>query len=260
MRGVAQLSRLLGIMGWLGMAWLMGCARLEPGLELDMANAPTMAPYRTAIRNEQRATADLRVELSDRRKDLAEANVARAQLQGMLHETEHRLAEARRVIELQREELAVARVDRERMEQSGHQLHSRLKKLEKLLAMARRPEDAPGDVVPSGYAPRPAPSPLMSSVGMMAAGQDGMVTEKSRKDPPAMMDTAPGAADAPSVIVVRKGETLWRLARRHHVDLNELRHVNGLIDNRIAAGMTLRMPIAGHIAGMQVSSLSGIER
>ncbi|MBA3754491.1 MAG: LysM peptidoglycan-binding domain-containing protein, partial [Nitrospira sp.] len=43
-------------------------------------------------------------------------------------------------------------------------------------------------------------------------------------------------------IVVQNGETLWRLSRRHNVGLEALRLLNGLQNNLIVVGRTLRLP------------------
>ena len=77
----------------------------------------TADSLKTAVREAQRTASELRAELEEQRKDLADAHVARAQLQCMLQETERRLADARQVIELQREELASARSEREKVAQ-----------------------------------------------------------------------------------------------------------------------------------------------
>lgn len=57
------------------------------------------------------------------------------------------------------------------------------------------------------------------------------------------------------IVVVREGETLWRLARRHQVEVEELRQLNGLRDDRIVTGWTLRLPAGAHVAGLPASGL-----
>jgi LysM repeat protein len=199
-----------------------------------------MDSLKSAVRDGQRVRTDLRIELADRRKELADVHVARAQLQGMLRETERRLADARQIIELQREELEAARTDRVRIEESGRQLHGRLRRLERLLARAKRLRET-GEVIPSGYAPRPSTELIQP---LHVSPSDAPVVTQ-----PVMTTDI----EAPRSVVVHEGETLWRLARRHQVDLDALRQLNGLRDNRIATGWTLRLPASTHAAGMHAS-------
>jgi LysM repeat protein len=227
---------------------LSACARLGPTIEPDKTGSEvTMDSLKSAVRDEQRMATDLRLELSDRRKELADVHVARAQLQGMLRETERRLAEARHIIELQREELEAAREDRERVETTGRQLQGRLRRLEKLLALARR-HGQTGEVIPSGYVPQQR-APLAGST--VVSRQVVAVDMNAPETMPAAMDGVEGANEARRVVIVRKGETLWRLARRYQVDLDELRQLNGLQDNHIVTGWALRLPDSVQAAELQ---------
>ncbi len=251
----------LTVAGFLSLVWLSGCARLPLVGELQGTDLQvTVDSLKSAVRDGQRLTADLRVELADRRKELADAHVARAQLQGMLRETENRLAEARHIIELQREELVAARVDREHVEESGRQLHSRLRRLEKVLAQARRQRD----ILPSAYVPRHAAEltqPVHVSSATPLVAHPTMATEPFPADPlGAASKVSQAEPESPHIIVVREGETLWRLARRHRVDLEELRQINGLQDNRIVTGWTLRLPVPTHAVDMGASGPQLMER
>jgi LysM repeat protein len=215
---------------------LSACTRLGPGIESDRIGPEvTVDSLKSAVRDGQRMTADLRVELADRRKELADVHVARAQLQGMLREAERRLAEARQVIELQREELEAAREDRERVEASGRQLHSRVRRLEKLLAQARR-QGQTGEIIPSGYVPPRRVLAPFSEAARQVVAADMNVPEVV----PAAVDGV--GNESGRVVIVQEGETLWRLARRYQVDLDELRQLNALQDNHIVTGWTLRLP------------------
>jgi septal ring factor EnvC (AmiA/AmiB activator) len=115
------------IVATLSLLFWGGCARVTPSPESTPTDLQVTADsLKTAVREAQRTASELRTELEEQRKELAEAQVARAQLQGILRETERRLADARQVIELQREELASAHTERERMAQTMAPLHSRL--------------------------------------------------------------------------------------------------------------------------------------
>ena len=251
----------LAIAGLVALVWLSGCARLELIGEPEAAESQvTVDSLKAAVREGQRTTADLRTELADHRKELADVQVARAQLQGMLRETEGRLTDARHIIELQREELAAARVDRERVEESGRLLHSRLRRLEKLLAQARRQ----GEIIPSAYIPRHSgelaqPVHVSPHRAPSLVGQPAMA-ERFSADPIAGAVDVQAGADVPRIILVREGDTLWRLARRHRVDLEDLRQINGLQDTRIVAGWTLRLPVPVSAAEIRASGAQLMER
>ncbi|HJR76024.1 MAG TPA: LysM peptidoglycan-binding domain-containing protein [Nitrospiraceae bacterium] len=241
------------------------CARLGPAVGHEAAGPQvTMDSLRTAVRDNQRLAADLRIELADRRKELADVHVARAQLEGLLREAERRLADARQIIELQREELDAARVDRERSETSDRQLQSRLRRLEKLLAQARR-QGQTAEIIPSGYAPSltdEKPRPIHAAPGGSAVVAAHVMTGEMfppETDLPAITDV-PSKSKRPRVIVVREGETLWRLAKRHHVDLEELKQLNGLQDNRIVRGTRLRLPASVQGTGRHAADSRRIMR
>ena len=60
----------------------------------------TTDTLKASVRDAQRTVAELRTDLEARRRELAEAQVARAQLEGRVREAERRVIEARLVIEL----------------------------------------------------------------------------------------------------------------------------------------------------------------
>ena len=230
-------------------AWSFGCARLEPMIEPEAADLQvTVDSLKSAVRDAQRTVSDLRIELEDRRKELADVQVGRAQLQGMLREAERRLLDARHIIDLQREELASARVEREHVAQSGRRLHSRMRQLEKLLSQGRKQAAPNGEMAPAGYAPHE--SPQITTVPMSVPQSVASKASDTARTTDAFVSgelSTPGSnnftlAGNQRTVIVREGETLWRLARRHKVDLEELRRINGMTDNRIVTGSTLRLP------------------
>jgi len=60
--------------------------------------------------------------------------------------------------------------------------------------------------------------------------------------------TASAKASGPErverVHVVRRGDSLWRIARRHGLSAGSLSRVNGLTSSRIHPGQTLRIPVS----------------
>jgi hypothetical protein len=228
--------------------WSFGCASLEPMIETQGGDVQvTMDSLKSAVRDAQRTVADLRIELEERRKELADVQLGRAQLQGVLREAEHRLLDARHIIDLQRQELASARVEREQVAQSGRRLHSRMRQLEKLLSQGRKQEAPNGEMAPAAYAPHESPQittipmPLPQSVAS-TPGTPGPADTFTPGELSVMEYNSSTNTGNQRTIVVREGETLWRLARRHKVDLEELRRINGMTDNRIVTGSTLRLP------------------
>jgi LysM repeat protein len=232
--------------GILAVAWCMGCARVEPIGGPESADLRvTVDSLKSAVRDAQRTVADLRIELEDRRKELADVQVGRAQLQGMLREAERRLLDARHIIDLQREELASARVEREHVAQSGRRLHSRMRKLEKLLAQGTKQPAPNGETAPTAYAPYepPAAATIPMSVRQSVVSKTPAGAMTANASLPEVSETSEFKIPVSvRTIVVREGETLWRLAHRHRVNLDEFKKINGITDNRIVAGSTLRLP------------------
>ena len=59
-----------------------------------------------------------------------------------------------------------------------------------------------------------------------------------------VVETPAETAVAPTTVQyrVRPGDTLWDIARRHGISVDELKSVNGLAGARIVAGQTLALP------------------
>ena len=226
-----------------------GCAQLGPIAEPAHSDVQAAADsLKMAVREAQRTAADLRAELEEQRKDLADAQVARAQLQGMLRETERRLEDARQIIELQREELASARVERERVAQTVRPLHSRLRQSTSVVPYQGKIAALGADeVMPASTSLREKavvwPPPHEEEFAPPAAP----VEAEGRSTP---AESRPGPASMPEVVsvapirtvLIQDGDTLWRLSRRHKVSLEALRLLNGLPNNLIVTGRTLRLP------------------
>ena len=82
-------------------ALFAGCGELEPMREPEVVDLElTTDTLKASVRDAQRTVAELRTDLEARRRELAEAQVARAQLEGRVREAERRVIEARLVIEL----------------------------------------------------------------------------------------------------------------------------------------------------------------
>ncbi|BFU93620.1 MAG: conserved protein of unknown function [Nitrospira sp.] len=197
----------------------------------------TIDTLKTQVRDTQRTITELRTELEVRRQELADAQVARAQLEGRVREAERRVAEAKQVIELQREELVAARAERERLSRSSLQLHSQLKRLQNHLSKSGLSKDGVQDVVP---ALREGSGRRVQKAAMVATPAVLMGT---LSDPDDMAGNLSYQEETSSrTVFVKPGDTLWGLARRHHVSLRQLRAINQLSDNTIEIGQALLIP------------------
>jgi LysM repeat protein len=206
------------------------CGELEPIVEPEIVDLQlTLDTLRTQVRDAQRNLAEVRTELESRRQELADAQVARAQLEGRVREAERRVTEARQVIELQREELVAAKTERERVFRSSSQ---QLKQLQRRGAKPGGLDSAEteGFAVPTGgslpwsfnNSSRPA-TPAIN--GLSSKGTATAVAV--RRQPPL------------TEIVVKQGDTLYSLARKHRMTLSRLRSLNYLSDDQIIVGQIL---------------------
>lgn len=233
-------------------ALFAGCGELEPMREPEVVDLElTTDTLKASVRDAQRTVAELRTDLETRRMQLAEAQVARAQLEGRVREAERRVIEARQVIELQREELAAARTERARMSRSSLQLQSLMKQLRKQLS--RTGTSGPAD---DGQEAAPLPSS-----GAVRKDQKAMQVPAQRNHPselletPQMVATPPDAIQVPANrepssgdeqqrtpanhVSVKPGDTLWSIAQKYRVNVEHLRTLNHLTDNRIVIGQAL---------------------
>ncbi|SLM50175.1 conserved protein of unknown function [Nitrospira japonica] len=215
------------------------CGELEPMAEPEVVDLQlSIDTLKTQVRDTQRTITELRAELDVRRQELADAQVARAQLEGRVREAERRVAEAKQVIELQREELMTARAERERLSRSSLQLHSQLKRLQKHLSKSGMSKDGIQDVLPAF---REGSGRKAQKTAMVATPAALMGTSVDYDDMASDRDFSYGEP-APRTVFVKYGDTLWSLAKRHHVSLHQLREINQLSGNAIEIGQALRLP------------------
>lgn len=238
-------------------ALFAGCGELEPMREPEVIDLQlTTDTLRTSVRDAQRLVAELRTDLEARRRDLSEAQVARAQLEGRVREAERRVIEARQVIELQREELAAARMERGRASRSSIQLQGQLKQLHKQLSKAEKSDPDQGQ---DGQEAAPLPSSRVRPKGQKATQvpvHRSQVSEYRETQQlaatPAAMVQMPLNHDASSMsegqrapsrhVSVKPGDTLWSIAQKYRVNMEQLRALNQLTDNKIITGQALWLP------------------
>jgi LysM repeat protein len=231
-------------------ALFAGCGELEPMREPEVVDLElTTGTLKASVRDAQRMVAELRADLEVRRRELAEAQIARAQL---VRETERRIIEAREVIELQREELAAARTERAHVHQNSLQLQGQMRQHQKPLSRTRisRPVHDGQETVP------------LPSSGAIHKGQKAVQVSEQRNqssefsEEPQMV--GPSAAVMPvnhkpssdveqqrtslKHVSVKPGDTLWSIAQKYHVNVEHLRTFNQLTNNRIVINQTLWVP------------------
>jgi flagellar biosynthesis chaperone FliJ len=229
------------------------CGALEPMDEPEVNDLQlTVDTLKASVRDAQRTASELRNELEASRQSLAEAQVARAQLEGRVREAERRLVESKQVIDLQREELASARTERERLSRSSVLMQGQLKQLQRQLSkLGKAGEDGQS----SGPSPANGPSRKAQRAMVVPAQTNASprsLPERSMSATPATLVRVPQMRDVsydrrpgdhePRYVTVKAGDTLWSIAHRNHVDVDRLRATNQLMDNQIEIGQALRLP------------------
>lgn len=239
----------------LASALFVACGELEPMREPEVVDLQlTTDTLKASVRDAQRTVAELRADLEVRRSELAEAQVARAQLEGRVREAERRVIEARQVIELQREELAVARTERARVSRGSHQLQGQLKQMQKQFAQPGTSESAHDG---QGAAPLPSRGAMRKgSKATQVPAQRNQLSEFPEVPQtgaiPATVSQVPidrelSSAVEPQLapakhVSVKPGDTLWSIAQKYRVNMERLRTLNQLTDNRIVIGQALWLP------------------
>jgi len=243
-------------------ALFVGCGELEPMREPEVVDLQlTMDTLKTSVRDAQRVVAELRTDLEARRRDLSEAQVARAQLEGRVREAERRVIEGRQVIELQREELAAARMERGRVSRSSIQSQNQMKQFHKQLPGTERPDlDQNGQEAaprPSSHMPRKGPKAMQvpahrSQPSEYQEAQSMAVTSAAIVQMPVIREpsTVSERQRAPTrQVSVKPGDTLWSIGQKYRVNMEQLRTLNQLTDNKIITGQALWLPDDSSLLG-----------
>jgi len=252
MRVLAERVVLTGVLGVVPVVGT-ACGALEPMEEPEVTDLQlTVETLKASVRDAQRTATELRNELEASRKNLAEAQVARAQLEGRVREAERRLAESKQVIDLQREELASARTERERLSRTSSLMQGHLKQLQKQRSKLGKGDE---EGQPSGLSPAHVPSRNAQKAMVVpthASSPPRSIPERNLSATPATLVRIPSIRessyerrrgdDESRYVTVKTGDTLWSIAHRYHVDVDQLRATNQLAGNRIEIGQALRLP------------------
>ena len=245
----------------IGAGLVMGCSPLEPIVEPEISDLQlTVDSLKTSVRDAQRTIGELRTELDARRQALAEAQVARAQFEGRTREAERRLTEARHVVDLQRDELATSRAERERVARTSALLQNQLKQLQRQLTKLGK--QAGRDTDPA-LAPARLSSPKGRALGRVPARLEPKAAhENSLKATTANLLSASASSGEnrsasstnPPRVSVKPGDTLWSIARRYRMDIDWLRAINQLQDDRIQVGQAVWLTTPPEVGGVSNGS------
>lgn len=231
---------------------MSACSSLEDIIiEPEMSDLQlTVDTLKTSLRDAQRMVDELRVEADARGQELADVQIARAQLEGRIQEAERRLTEARHVIDLQREELSSARSEREQVGRTRAALQNQLKQLQRQLSKVEkqvRGESSPAAMVSPRDA-QPDPATIVHQQDTLLPIQDEDIQVVSgaaiQVSGASSVGEVPGGSQSATVplrlhVVVKSGDTLWRIARRYHTSVSRLMALNALSGDRIQAGQAL---------------------
>ncbi len=230
------------------------------------ASGPTIKDYQlmtqalqAEVRQAQRTITDLEAQWQALQRDLGEARTVKARLEGDMLNAERRLLEARHIVELQREELSRATAERQRVTQNAREEHVSLQaQLQAQLTEISRLNQQVADAQTERARLQTMDDLIARQVNEMAelkaAIQEALrrpVLKPAENIPPAFRPSAiviPAAAYSdPSAlfsksVIVRRGDSLWVLARRYGISLDDLITVNGLKSDLIIPGQKLRLP------------------
>ncbi|MEK9142148.1 MAG: LysM peptidoglycan-binding domain-containing protein [Nitrospirota bacterium] len=231
---------------------MSACSSLEDIIiEPEMSDLQlTVDALKASLRDAQRMVDELRVEVDARRQELADVQIVRAQFEGRIREAERRLIEARHVIDLQREELASSRSEREQMGRARAALQHQLKQLQKQLSKVEKQvteEVSPAAMV-SPRDGQPEMAPIVHQQGALLATPDedtqvvtGAVIQVAGASSVGEIPVVSQSATVPPRlhVLVKSGDTLWRIARRYHMSVSRLMALNALSSDRIQVGQAL---------------------
>jgi nucleoid-associated protein YgaU len=244
---------------WLfGVFFVTGCAGSGPTIKDYQVIAQAL---QAEARQAQRTITDLEAQRQAVQRDLGEARTAKARLEGEMLDAERRLLEARHIVELQREELSRATAERQRVTQAAReeqvQLHAQLQiqTQAQLIEISRLNQQV--TEVQAERARLQAMDELIARQATEMAELKAAVQKSLRApglkpandSPPEFRPSGFTAAisvyeglSPMKTLTVRRGDSLWMLARRYRVALDDLIELNRLETDLIVPGQKLRLP------------------
>jgi LysM repeat protein len=222
------------------------------------ASGPTIKDYQVMTqalqaeaRQAQRTITDLEVQREALQRELGDARTAKARLEGDVLNAERRLLEARHLVDLQREELAFALDERKRLAQDAREVQAQLTEVGRL---RQQISDVQSERIRLQTIEETITRQANEMGELKAAVRESLrasALKSSEVSAPEFRPSAivtPVAVDSvhhprPSKMVrVRSGDSLWALARRYGVPLDDLKAVNRLKTDLIVPGQELLLP------------------
>lgn len=223
---------------------VVACSPLETVLDPEMSDLQlTVDTLRSSLRDAQRTIGELQTEIDQQRRSYGEVQILRARLEGSSREAEGRLIEARRVIDLQREELAVARSEREQMGRNEAALQAQLRQLRKQVSKMRkqaRGAASPATILSERVEPLEVTKVVLESEAESDDADEPVAYLPSINRVPVVVPSSGLAGH--ETVSIQSRDTLWSLARQYQTSVLYLMAINGLADDRIYVGQTIRVP------------------
>ena len=210
------------------------------------------------LRERDRHLLELRGVVDFQREEMAKGREDRDLLvqagRESLGQAERRLSEARQVVDLQREELAKAREEREQLVRAARDVKGQLTELGRLRQLvAEAGRDKKRLLMLQAAMERQANEvaalrTVMQKSSPQFESSIPSIPEVATAMPLSAGSTQSGMGGPDSdlagacTVTVQRGDTLWGLARKYRVSLEELMSVNGLVKDRIYPGQELILP------------------
>lgn len=221
--------------------WLAACLLLTGCASLSAHDYTVM---QEALKEEasqaQRIAANLHAQVQTLQEQLGAARAAQARHQGELLDSERRVIEAQRVAELKRDELAKAKEDREQLAIVSNKLQAQVTELERL---RQRVVDANREQKRIKML-QASIKKLMEEVATLnMTVRDSLGKARPSAVSAEPVDARPAEPMPPlRSLIVRAGDTLFSIARKYAVALEDLKNHNGLTTDRILVGQVLVVP------------------
>ena len=222
------------------------------------ASGPTIKDYQVMTqalqaeaRQAQRTITDLEIQREALQRQLGDARTAKARLEGDVLNAERRLLEARHIVDLQRDELALAADERKRLAQDAREVQAQLTEVGRL---RQQVADVQSERIRLQTIEETIARQANEMAELKAAVRESLRASALKPAEVSAPEFRPSAIVTPmavdsdhhprlsKMVRVRRGDSLWALARRYGIALNDLKTVNRLKTDLIVPGQELLIP------------------
>lgn len=235
-----------------------GCSTTPP---VSTGTPESRAQAATLVRDRELELTTLRAEMAATRIAAAKKEAELIELRDLVQQLRMENAESRQAFldlrertEQRQTEIEKARTEQERLAQSQTTQHLAVLK-DTVVTLAQELGQLRQELVRPVSKDRPKPSKTTPSKSGESSSSD-VRPDPPQRVPSARQNSVPMSAispvalivtsavlpDPPSSITVQSGDTLWRLAKRHHTTVTALRVLNGLLGKQLIAGEELKLP------------------